>query len=80
MRRDLPSNLANKLRRHVIPNKLSLVLLDTNKCYLMKMMTKAKVITKIRKDASKVKSGRAVVLGTETLIGSVATLFSSVQR
>ena len=33
-----------------------------------------------RKDAPKVKSGRAVVLGTETLIGSVATLLSSVQR
>ena len=33
-----------------------------------------------RKDASKVKSGRAVVLGTETLMGSVATLLSSVQR
>ena len=46
MRRELPSNLANKLRRHVFPNKLSLVLLDTNKCYLMKMMTKARIIVK----------------------------------
>ena len=30
-----------------------------------------------RKDASKVKSGRAVVLGTETLIGSVATIMEA---
>ena len=80
MRRELPSNLANKLRRHVFPNKFSLVLLDTNKCRLMKIMTMAKMIKKVKKDASKVNSGRAVVLGTETLIGSIATLLSSVQR
>ena len=53
MRRDLPSNLANKLRRHVLPNKLTHVLLDTNKCRLMKMMTKAKIITEVKKSCVK---------------------------
>ena len=53
MRRDLPSNLANKLRRHVLPNKLTLVLLDTNKCRLMKMMTKAKIIAEVKKSCVK---------------------------
>ena len=46
----------------------------------MKMMKKVKIFREVMKDASKVKSGRAVVIGTETLIGSVATLLSSVQR
>ena len=53
MRRDLPSNLANKLRRHVLPNKLSLVLLETNKCRLKKMMTKAKIIREVKKSCVK---------------------------
>ena len=63
-----------------IHEKTCLLSHHTNKCHLMKMMKKVKIFREVMKDASKVKSGRAVVLGTETLIGGVATLLSSVQR